>query len=211
MVTDSTVSRRRTGRPRRDDAERRIVGLLDTAAEIFIRDGYAGASIDRIAAAASIGKPTIYAHFGSKANLLKKVIEHILENRLVAIDDRIVARTAENGLKEQLANIIAVSVEPMFVGIFRLFLTEAKNFPEIFAAFHATTELQSKRLIIEHLSRHSEFDQLKLPPEEVASILLDMVIPLVVMASVKDDFYGKLSPEREASRIVDAVLHGLLA
>ena len=184
--------------------------MLDTAAEIFIRDGYAGASMDRIAAAAGVGKPTIYARFGNKANLLKMVIEHILENRLVAIDDKITARTAEEGLKEQLSNIIMASTEPMFVGIFRLFLAEAHNFPEIFAAFHATTERQSKRLIIEHLSRHREFDDLQLPPQEVASLLLDMVSPLVVMASVRPDFQRTLSAEWEAARIVDIVLHGLL-
>ncbi|ARS29359.1 putative TetR family transcriptional regulator [Sphingomonas sp. KC8] len=206
----ATMPPRRNGRPRREDAARKIVQLLDTAAEIFIRDGYAGASIDRIAAAAGVGKPTIYARFGSKANLLKMVIEHILENRLVAIDDRITACTAEEGLKEQLANIITASTEPMFVGIFRLFLTEANNFPEIFAAFHSTTELQSKRLLIEHLARHREFDSLKASREETAGILLDMVSALVVMTSVRSDSHQTLSARQEASRIVDVILHGLL-
>lgn len=204
-------SKKRGGRPRQEDAARRIQQLLDTAAAIFIREGYAGSSIDRIAIEAGVGKPTIYAHFGSKANLLKMVIEHILKNRLVAIDDQVMARSAVEGLKEQLANIINAAMEPNFLGIFRLFLAEANKFPEIFRAFYDSTELQSKRLLVEHLSRHREFDKLKVPPEEVASTLLAMSNTLVMMAAVRPESLTALSPEREAGRYVDVVLHGLLA
>lgn len=210
MTKDTGTSRRRGGRPRREDAERRILHLLDTAAGIFIRDGYAGASIDRIAAEAGVGKPTIYTRFESKANLLKCVIEHMLNNRLVAIDDQIASRTAVGALKEQLANILTASVEPAFLGIFRLFLTEASKFPEIFAAFYATTEQQSKQLLLRQLARYPEFGSTRLPHDEIAGLLLGMASSVVMMASVQPELRDMLSPEAEANRIVDVVLYGAL-
>lgn len=210
MTADTTARRRRGGRPRREEAERRIVHLLDTAAAIFIRDGYAGASIDRIAAEAGIGKPTIYARFESKANLLKCVIDHILRNRLVATDDRIASRTAVGALKEQLANIIMAALEPAYLGIFRLFLTEASKFPEVFAAFYATTEQRSKQLLLRQLARYPEFAATRLPHEEIASTLLGMAASVVMLASAQPELLKTLSPADEADRIVDVVLYGTL-
>ena len=134
----------------------------------------------------------------------------MLDNRLVAVDDRIEARTAEGALKEQLANIITAAVEPAFLGIFRLFLTEASKFPEIFAAFYATTEQQSKRLLLKQLARHDEFARSKVPHEETASMLLNMAGILVMMASAQPELHEEISPEREAARIVDVILHGVL-
>lgn len=211
MTANTGTPRRRGGRPRREDAERRILHLLDTAAAIFIRDGYAGASIDRIAAEAGVGKPTIYTRFESKANLLKCVIEHMLHNRLVAIDDQIASRTAVGALKEQLANIIAISIEPAFLGIFRLFLTEASKFPEIFAAFYATTEQQSKQLLLTQLARYPEFASTRLPHDDIATMLLGMAGSVVMIASVQPEVRDTLSPENEAARMVDVVLYGTLA
>ncbi|MGY6501148.1 MAG: TetR family transcriptional regulator [Acidimicrobiales bacterium] len=43
--------------------------LLDSAADVFARLGYDGASIGEIAAAAGVTSGAIYGHFGSKADL----------------------------------------------------------------------------------------------------------------------------------------------
>lgn len=51
-------------RPQHPDAE-----LLWAASEVFAREGFAGASVARIANQAGATKPTLYARFGSKADL----------------------------------------------------------------------------------------------------------------------------------------------
>ncbi len=45
--------------------------ILDAAAPIFGNEGYERASIDAIAAAAGVSKPTIYSHFGGKEQLFR--------------------------------------------------------------------------------------------------------------------------------------------
>lgn len=50
--------------------------IIQAAAGCFGNDGYAGCSLDVIAAAAGITKGAIYTHFSSKAELFIAIIEH---------------------------------------------------------------------------------------------------------------------------------------
>jgi TetR/AcrR family transcriptional regulator, copper-responsive repressor len=62
----------RTGRPREFDTTE----ALETAMAIFWRDGYGGASLNRIAAATGVGKPSLYAAFGDKEHLYLRALAH---------------------------------------------------------------------------------------------------------------------------------------
>ena len=53
--------------------------IADAALHVFLRQGFAGASVDEIAAEARVSKPTIYAHFGSKEELFRRIIAAIVE------------------------------------------------------------------------------------------------------------------------------------
>jgi AcrR family transcriptional regulator len=62
----------RTGRPREFD----ITDALETAMTIFWREGYGGASLNQIAAATGVGKPSLYAAFGDKEHLYLRALAH---------------------------------------------------------------------------------------------------------------------------------------
>lgn len=49
--------------------------VLEAARSVFLRDGFAAASMDEITRTAGVSKPTVYAHFKSKRELLKAVVE----------------------------------------------------------------------------------------------------------------------------------------
>jgi len=49
--------------------------LLRSAAALFYADGIGGTSVDDVVAAAGVTKPTLYAHFGSKAALVAAVLD----------------------------------------------------------------------------------------------------------------------------------------
>ena len=67
MPTETTV------RPARRRVDKRQA-ILDAAAEVFGTQGYERATIDAVAAAASVSKPTIYSHFGTKEQLFRASI-----------------------------------------------------------------------------------------------------------------------------------------
>jgi AcrR family transcriptional regulator len=62
---------RRRGRPRQYDPER----ALADAAESFWKNGYAGTSLDELAAATGMNRPSLYAAFGDKRDLYLKTLE----------------------------------------------------------------------------------------------------------------------------------------
>ena len=49
--------------------------LLDAASELFYADGIGATGVDDVVRAAGVSKPTLYAHFGSKAELVAAVLE----------------------------------------------------------------------------------------------------------------------------------------
>ena len=65
-------SRRR--RPQHSDEK-----LLGAATRVFARDGYARATVDAVAAEAGSTKPTLYARFGSKADLYRAAVEREMQ------------------------------------------------------------------------------------------------------------------------------------
>src|SRR6478735_4858575 len=48
--------------------------LLDSASDLFYEDGIAATGVDDVVRAAGVSKPTLYAHFGSKAELVAAVL-----------------------------------------------------------------------------------------------------------------------------------------
>jgi AcrR family transcriptional regulator len=65
----------RTAEQRRIPAEERRALILHAAGRAFARDGYAGARIEDIAAAAHVTKPIVYRHFESKKALYMALLE----------------------------------------------------------------------------------------------------------------------------------------
>jgi AcrR family transcriptional regulator len=63
--------------PRSHEAKR--VSVVDAAAGVFCREGYAGANIDLIAAEAGVSRQTVYNHHGDKENLFVAVVRDLTE------------------------------------------------------------------------------------------------------------------------------------
>lgn len=70
LVKAETGRGRRRG-PASDPSRER---LFDAAKQEFAAHGFAGASVDRIAASARLNKAMIYYHFGSKAALYREIL-----------------------------------------------------------------------------------------------------------------------------------------
>ncbi len=62
------------GRPRKFDPEQ----ALDRALEVFWRKGYDGASLSDLTEAMGINRPSLYAAFGDKEELFRKVLDRYI-------------------------------------------------------------------------------------------------------------------------------------
>jgi AcrR family transcriptional regulator len=80
-------------------AAQRREQLLDTAMQVFARQGYHAASMNDVADAAGVTKPVLYQHFSSKRELFIELLSEI-GNQLL---DRIAKATADaSGPREQI-------------------------------------------------------------------------------------------------------------
>lgn len=102
------------------------------AARIFLRDGYAGASVDVIAREAGVSKATLYSHFRSKEELFGAIIcqqcgQFVVEAQTSeaagAGPEQILRRLGERFLE----NILS----PKVVALFRVVAGEAYRFPAL--------------------------------------------------------------------------------
>ncbi len=78
MVESTQGSRPYDSRGRRAQAQANRDRILAAAQRLFVERGFAGTSIADIALAAQVSTPTVFAHFGSKALLLKEAAETAL-------------------------------------------------------------------------------------------------------------------------------------
>ncbi len=68
-----------------DRSERKAAtraSLLEAAARVYARRGFAGATLDEVAGEAGFTKGAVYAHFGSKENLLLALLQEYLAGQI---------------------------------------------------------------------------------------------------------------------------------
>ncbi len=111
-------SHRRSGRPTRAAAELRDARLIEVAAELFMERGFEGTSIDAVAEAARVSKPTVYARYQDKATCSGRCCErHIrlwLEPLSAAAEAKARAAASENveaALHDLSRTLLALSLK----------------------------------------------------------------------------------------------------
>lgn len=88
----------RAGRP---TDERKTEAIIDAARAAFFGEGYAAASIERIAEQAGVSKVTIYKRFGDKAGLLEALVRRQASHMTTTISE---ANHGAATLEAQLVN-----------------------------------------------------------------------------------------------------------
>lgn len=106
--------------------------ILAAARQAFISHGYAGASMEAIADAAPVSKPTLYNHFHSKQDLFAAVIARECENLLGTLSSvQTEASDPVAGLSAIASAFIDLIYADEALKLYRLIIAEQQQFPEL--------------------------------------------------------------------------------
>jgi len=125
---------------RPEDAEERASRkrreISQAAIGEFLAKGYAGTSMDDVAAAARVSKQTVYKLFGSKEELFVAIIEAAVGEVMNEVFERVGASPDHHGeLAQELLTmgrrLIVLIMQPELLALRRLVTGEASRFPQL--------------------------------------------------------------------------------
>jgi TetR/AcrR family transcriptional regulator, mexJK operon transcriptional repressor len=112
--------------------------VVDAARALFLQQGYAGTTMEQIAARAGLTKRTVYNNYGDKDALFTQIVADVLSyaetftRRLhEEFDDSVTAASLRQALDDLAQRLALGIVRPEVLAIRCLLIGEARNFPTL--------------------------------------------------------------------------------
>jgi AcrR family transcriptional regulator len=203
--------------PRQRRKEARPQELLDAALELFGEKGFAATRTDEVAERAGVSKGTLYLYYPSKEELLKAVIRQRLSSEITAV--AAFADQYEGSTASLLTEVLTAWWQNVFDSptsvIFKIVITEVRNFPELGEFYTREFAEPGKQLVGRMLERgiaRGEFRAVDVP-----STVLSLILPMVMLCLHKHSL-GACTPLEQMvdpmafiQHHVDLLLQGLRA
>jgi AcrR family transcriptional regulator len=125
----------RSGRPTKAAAAQRDERLLEIATDMFLKHGFDGTSMERLAEAAMIGKATLYARYADKGQLFADVLRRRILTIYAPIEAEFAKGLSGKSLEETLTilalRFIDSSLSPASIALLRILTAQSERFPEL--------------------------------------------------------------------------------
>lgn len=151
--------------------------ILETAGRLFIESGFQAVSMDQIAVAVPVSKPTLYAHFKDKRELFAAVVAARCEAFLSAIKPAMIdAEHPEPGLRAFAHQFLELLLTRPALQLHRTMVAESESFPDMARMFYETGPKRMHRLLADYLAVVDREAALNIPdPDLSADIFIGMI------------------------------------
>jgi TetR/AcrR family transcriptional repressor of mexJK operon len=205
------------GRPTREEAVRRDARLLDVATTLFMERGFDGTSIDAVAEAAGVSKPTVYARYHDKRDLFAAVLRERIRQWLAPLSAAAETQATEANpksikktLHELSRHMLAYTLAPEAGALQRILSAQAVQFPELAKLANEEGWLRAVRAVSSLLGQAAARGQVKVDDPELTA---DMFLNLVLGHCKRLVLYGitadPKTEERHRKAAVDFFLNGV--
>jgi AcrR family transcriptional regulator len=183
--------------------------ILDGATQEFMTHGFAATSMNRIATAAKVSKPTLYSYFQDKAGLFAALIERAIHRQQMISrlqDPRSLEEPPNLVLKQLATEILAqfTGAQPLFF-LIRTIIGESGRFPALARAFVSQTERQNIQVLSQYLANHP---QVRVPdPEIAARIFMGTLIHHIITQEI---LHGQEVVQVDRDRLIDGLVRSIL-
>ena len=206
----ATVRRGAGGRPTREEAARRDERLIEIATNLFMERGFEGTSIDAVAEAAGVSKPTVYARYRDKGDLFAAVLHGRIQRWLAPLSAAAEAHADEVGsegiaatLHDLSRGMLALELTPGATSLRRILAAQAIRFPELAKLAREEGWLRAVRAIASLLQKSAACGEIRVEDPELAA---DLFLSLVLGGSGRLADYGfAIDPEVQERRRQAAV------
>lgn len=206
LATPPARQRRKQARPQE---------LLNAALELFVEKGFSATRSEQVAARAGVSKGTLYLYFPSKEELFKAVVRSNI-SALIAEGQQLADHF--EGSSAQLLRLLMHTWwqrvgDTRAGGIFKIVITEVRNFPELAQFYSDEVILPAHRLITGTLQRGIRRGEFRAVPLDETTHTL--IAPLLFQALHKHSVGAcrlpgaQPSPARLIDTQIDLMLHGL--
>lgn len=190
---------------------RKFSQVLDGARQIFLADGFEGASVDDIAKAAGVSKATLYSYVPDKRLLFTEVVRAECQRQTDQATANIdLNAPAANVLREAAAHMVKFLLSDFSQSVYRICVAEAERFPELGQEFYDSGPRVAKESIAAYLSLAVSRGELWVEDYEFAA---SQFVELC-----KTDIFGKrvfgvqnTFHQNEIDRVVDGAVDMFLA
>jgi TetR/AcrR family transcriptional repressor of mexJK operon len=147
--------------------------ILDAATTLFLRHGYAGTSMDEIAALAGVSKQTVYTHFADKERLFSDLVLRNTDRvdefvdtlpRLLPDGDEL-----EKDLRSLARRYITTVIQTRVLQLRRLVIAEGSQFPDLARTYYERVPERVLVALGSHLQRLAERGLLRLEDPQLAA------------------------------------------
>jgi AcrR family transcriptional regulator len=172
--------------------------ILDAARELLIRDGYTRLRLEHVAAAAGVGKATIYRRWPTKEDLAQALVQDLASPHL-AIDD----------VGDTRAELLAAVMNPMkaitdtnFGPVIKALISQIAGNPKLGDPFRETVVKTRRAEVAKVIARGIERGDLR--PDLDADVATELLVGPIYFRLI---FGGPLDDDF-ANKIVDNVYRG---
>jgi TetR/AcrR family transcriptional repressor of mexJK operon len=205
------------------DTEQPVVGrsarkrqaILYAARDLFLQKGYAGASMDEVAALAEVSKVTIYKHFSDKHTLFVAVVTDAIDDAKAEsqslVDQLGASSDIELDLRDFARRHVALVTQPHLIQMRRMIIAEARRFPDLARAWHRIGPERGHATLASQIDKLVARGQLQVADSLLAAQLLNYLILSVPLNEAM--FTGRDKPysRRYLNRYADEAVRVFLA
>ncbi len=175
----------RVGRPRREDAGAVNDRILAAATELFLEKGVAATSCEAVAARARVSKASLYSRYTGKEALFEAVVRRVIDGRTFRWEG---AAPPDATLRTRLAlagkEVLAQALQPVPLELMRLFLTEARRFPELVEQADRITRARVVEVLSLSAAPATADPEARRRADEIAERFLDLTFAPIILAAL---------------------------
>ena len=190
---------------------RKFDQVVEGAREVFLRDGFEGASVDDIARAAGVSKATLYSYFPDKRLLFMEVATTQCQQQAqTSINSIDTSRPPKEVLTRVADQFLGFIYSEMGQRIFRICVAEADRFPQLGQEFYHSGPMIMRSALVDYLHKAVDrgelrIDDFNLAADQFAELCKADLWPKLVFGIIRS------VPHEEKMRVIDGAVDTFLA